>query len=134
MFVCAGPSCCRPLPPVMTPVNVVLRGGTTARRVSGTDVVVDAVLSWTEADTSLGWLGSLLVTSTVPVAPGASTSAAGTGMPSVVKLDVVIANWTCPLKPELCERAKYAVQVPAIGKRTSTWPKLLNPCGIEYAS
>src|SRR5262245_42035580 len=129
MLVCAGPSCCRPLPPVMTPVNVVLRGGTTARSVSGTDVEPDAVLSRNDAGRSLGWAGSLLVTNTVPVAPGARTT--GVATPWLTKLDVVIRNWIGPLKPELFEYPKYAVHVPAIGKCTSTWPKLLNPCGIE---
>src|SRR6476620_8727905 len=113
----------------MTPVNVVLRAGTTARSVSGTDVVPDPVLSWTDAERSLGWAGSLLVTSTVPVAPGARTT--GVAMPSLTKFDVVIRNWIGPLKPELFEYPKMAVQFPAIGKCTSTWPKLLNPCGIE---
>ncbi len=58
------------MPPVNTPVKVVLRGGTIDRRVIGTEVTSPLpVLSCTDADTSPGWDGSLVLTKTVRVAP-----------------------------------------------------------------
>src|SRR4051812_14294209 len=115
MFAWA-PRNCRPLPPVITPVKVVLWAGITARSVIGTEVVSPpSVVSWTDADTSPGWFGSLVLTNTVPVPPGSRIRVDGEADPWVVKLDTVAAYRIGPLKPELFDSAKNAFHLPASG-------------------
>src|SRR5580765_906620 len=133
MFVWAGPSCCRPLPPVIVVVNEVLRGGMTARRVSGTDALASLLVSWTEADSSLGLLGTRAATTKVPVPPAGILCTSGATTPTLVKSDCVTLNSTGPLKPDAVDAAEMSVHRPATGWWTSTCEKLLKPCGMEYA-
>src|ERR1044071_7512595 len=115
MLVWAGPSCCRPLPPVIVVVKEVSRGGITARRVSGTEALASLLLSCTEADRSLGVLGTLAVTRKVPVWPGPMVCTGGTTMPALVKSDCVTRNSTGPLNFDDVDAAEMIVHRPATG-------------------
>src|SRR5262245_10244687 len=126
----------RPFPPVMSPVNTLLclLVGTTVRNVSGTEIAWPPErVTCTAADTSPTVLDSLELTVMVRLpCPGMVTDEGDTE-PAVPNFCVLNTNRTGPLKPDVAESTKYADHVPAIGNRTSTWPKLPLPCGTEYA-
>src|SRR5262249_45346168 len=124
----------RPLPPVTTPVNALLflPVGIIVRSVSGTDSVdpPERVTS-TAADTSPTDFDSFVLTFTVRLPCAGMLTEDGDTEPAVPNPCVLIANCTEPLNPDVAASTKYADPVPAIGNRTSTWPKLPLPCGTE---
>ena len=101
----------------MVSVKVPPDGPTTARSVSGTEVVGPPVSSnCTEAETSPGWLGSRTCTTSVRLAPGASVN---TGVCSValrlVKFGRGGEEVDRTVEAAALESARNAVQVPATG-------------------
>src|SRR5262249_41642161 len=103
-----------------------------ARSVNGTEVTpLFEPDNCTDADRSLGVAGSVEFTVTVRLAPGASVNVDGETEPCVVKFCSSTCHWKVPLKPLPRDSARYAVHLPAVGKRTSDTAKFAPPCGIE---
>src|SRR5487761_1507597 len=121
----------RPLPPVRTPLKLppLAVTCTSVRTVTGIVFVgpptVESTIAWAESPEAAGLVA---VNVAVAVLPAAIVSDDGEIVPAGWYSQVVACHWMLPVVPTppevapSCSVKKTAVQVPAAGSATSTWP------------